>query len=344
MYIITTISGSHGLNQKAKMVLSGVNVFRYNFSYGDFDSWKKIINEDKLLIKKLNKDVKILVDLPGDKIRLGNFCQKKIKVKKKDTLVFRSSFSFKKDKTFVPVNFRNISSLFLEGDIFTVADGEMGFKVLKIVNKDEIEVEAQNGGLLYPQKTLNIGRDIDKINHLTPKTIKFLRRMHEIAPEWVAFSFVNSSKNLKRAKESLSKRKKWEPKIVSKIESQLGVKNIKDITSASDMLMVARGDLGLNCPIEKLGVYQKKIIDIAKSKKKKVIVSTQILNSMINSYTPSRAEVLDLTNILMDGADGVMFVDEVIFNDNPDAPVILAKKINKIIKEYVKQKQSREIT
>ena len=130
MYIIATISDIHSSNQKAKMILSGANIFRYNFSYGDFDKWKRIINKDRSIIKKLKKNVKILVDLPGDKIRLGNFYQEEIKVEKGDIFIFKSSFFSKKSENFIPVNFRNISSFFLERDIFTISDGEIAFKVL----------------------------------------------------------------------------------------------------------------------------------------------------------------------------------------------------------------------
>lgn len=326
MYLIATISTSLSKKDKLNLIRSGVKVFRYNFSYGSVGDMIKIIRKDQKIFCKKNKlAVKILADLPGSKIRIKQINKKGITVRLGERVVFGSSKIKNIKAKFIPVDFGNIHNI-KKGLIITIGDGCLAFKVLRNFENSTILTEALGGGVIYSNKAINIGLAIDNINHLGP-ALKILPSISEIKPDFISISFVNSADDILMVRKKLKRYNYWKPKIISKIESPLGVRNISEIAKLSDIIMVARGDLGVNCNYERLGIYQHRIIKATKKLGKKVIVATQILDSTINSYTPNRSEISDLTNIVLSGVDGIMLVDEIVQNKFPERSVAAAKKI-----------------
>lgn len=326
MYLIATISTSLSKKDKLNLIRSGVEMFRYNFSYGTVGDIIKIIRKDQKIFCKKNKlAVKILADLPGSKIRIKKIKKEGITVRLGEKVVFGSSKIKNIKAKFIPVDFGNIHNI-KKGLIISVGDGCLAFKVLKNYNNYSILTKALGEGVIYSNKAINIGLAIDSIDHLSP-ALKILPSISEIKPDLISISFVSSADDILTVRRELEKYNGWKPKIISKIESPLGVRNISKIAKSSDIIMVARGDLGVNCNYERLGIYQQRIINATKKLGKKVIVATQILDSTINSYTPNRSEISDLTNMVLSGVDGIMLVDEIVQNKFPDKSVIAAKKI-----------------
>ena len=309
------------------MIGAGIDVLRYNLSYGTPEETREKIAIAREVIAKSARDVKILADLPGNKIRLGKLFNDTFKVTKGQEVVFKSGTEAV-DGSYVPVNFPKIGRFVKTGDVVTSKDGELAFMVAA-VDEDGFCGTALTSYEMISGKGFNCGRAIDELDHMTEQTVVQMRAIAEAEPDMVAFSFVNDKEKLKRAKERLAQfaHPAWKPVIVAKIESPLGVENISSIVDECDMIMVARGDLGLQCDFRMLGLYQKNITKAVGAKGKKVIVATQILDSLLSNFIPSRADILDLTNIVMDGADGIMFSATSSAND----PAMLIKTAREII-------------
>ncbi len=351
MEIVATISkNSFGADKIEEILLAGATVLRYNFSHGTPQEMKTKISTAREVITALHLDhhVRILADLPGNKIRLGYIPNGEHFVEKGNIITFASAKETKDPTQFIPVDYPNIGTLVEPNQEITIGDGEIAFIVESTPDADTIVARAQNSRSIPHLKGFNVGRKVDTLNHITPFTKEHISSLSQICPEWVAFSFVNSSDMLREAKSLLAPHLTvdWQPKIVSKVETALGVKHIDEIANESDILLVARGDLGLTCPIEELGLHQKKIITSGKKFNKPVIVSTQILESLLSCHTPSRADVLDLTNIVLDGADGIMLAKETGISSTPGHSVQVAKKIINVVLEAKKHQKesSREST
>jgi pyruvate kinase len=338
MFIVATISKNSYAAEKIEEILrAGAEVLRFNFSHGTPDEMQAKIKVARDVITKLGLQgkVKILADLPGSKIRLGDFTGTEYEVKAGQEVVFKSGERSDDPSSFIPVDFPSIGANATVGQTVTLGDGEVAFEVTEVIDDDSFRAKALNSRFIPALKGINLGKEIDKLDHITDKTIAHVRNLARFKPEWVAFSFVNSKEFLVRAKKLLAEvtTPEWQPKIVSKVETPLGIENIDEIAENCDILLVARGDLGLVAPIEMLGVYQKKIVASAKKAGKQVIVSTQILDSLLSYFVPSRAEVLDLTNIVMDGADGIMLAKETGISQTPGYSVETARKIINAVME-----------
>ncbi len=336
MYIVATISkNSYSADKVREIITAGAEVLRYNFSHGSPSEVKEKIGIARKVIAEMGMagKIKILADLPGSKIRLGDFPQKEQPAKIGQVFLFKSAKSSADPFEFVPVDFEKIGQMVAVGQIFTLGDGEIAFEIIKINNDNAFEAKTVNDGLILNMKGINITEGIDQLNHLNEKTIEAIKILPEIKPDWVAFSFVNSRDHLIKGKQLLKEHGAagWEPLIVSKVESPLGVKNIDEIIAESDIIMVARGDLGLTVPIENLGLIQKDIIGRAKKAGQGVFVATHVLGSLLSYYVPARAEVVDLTQIVLDGADGIMLTKETGISLTPGYSVAMAKKIISVV-------------
>ncbi|MDE2188384.1 MAG: hypothetical protein KGJ35_01495 [Patescibacteria group bacterium] len=287
------------------LINSGVDVLRFNLSYGTKEENIEKISIARKVIKDSKKEVKIMADLPGNKIRIGRLTVDPLVVTKGDRLFFSGNDSLVCD---VPILLSNIEKYVNIGDIITYKDGELAFSVIELLKNGFMAI-ALNTYEITSNKGINFQRAIDTLKHLTPKTIEQFKVINETKPDFVAFSFVNSKNSMTANKEALFKNidKGYKPIIVGKIESELGVKNIEEIADECDWIMVARGDLALNTPFSRLGIYQKIITKKAKARGKNVIVATQVLDSLLSNHIPSRGDILDVTNIILDGNDGMMF-------------------------------------
>lgn len=351
MIIIATISkNSYGADKIEEIIRAGADVLRYNFSHGNPEEMREKIAVAREVIERLglNGKVRILADLPGGKIRLGMIEAAAVVGKPQDAwhllqvnageeYVFKSGSTSKTQHEFIPVDYPDIGTLAHVGGVAVIADGEIAFEILEITGKDSFRARALNSFHIPVLKGINFGSAIDEVDHITDTTIGHIRELIQIAPEMIAFSFVNSAEYLKKARRLLSEHgiDLNTVTIISKIESPRGLENIDEIVDESDMVMVARGDLGLTTPIEELGLAQKKIIAAARCGGKPSIVATMILNSVVTNFVPSRAEVLDLTNIVLDGADGIMLAKETGLSLTPGFSVSIARRIIDAVKNSV---------
>jgi pyruvate kinase len=269
-----------------------------------------------------------LADLPGNKIRLGKFPSHRYPVEQGQEILFQSGESSPNPAEFIPINLGHVGKYVTLNEEISFGDGEIGFKVTDIINEDSFKAEALNARELFAEKGVNLGQKVDEVDHLTANTVLHIKNLKNIRPDWVAFSFVNSRENLKVMKDLLEEHYPGHTaRIVAKVESPLGVHNINEIIEETDVVMIARGDLGLTVPYEQLGILQKKIIQKTKEKGKEIIVATQILDSLMSSYIPSRAEVADLTSIVLEGADGIMMAKETGMSATPGHSVAVAKRV-----------------
>ena len=331
MYIVATISkNSYTADKIEKILEAGARVLRFNFSHGSPEEMTKKIQVAQDVIEKLNlkSQVKILADLPGNKIRLGRFPGGEYVVEQGQEVLFQSGEDSPDSSVYIPINLDAISQYVKENEEISFGDGEIGFRVVQIVSPNSFRAVALNSRHIPEEKGVNFGQAVDRFEHLTEKTMGHIMNLKNINPDWVAFSFVNSAKNLSNLKAVLNEHyPNNTTRIVAKIESPLGIANIGEILDETDIVMIARGDLGLTVPYERLGILQKQIIKLAREKKKEVIVATQILDSLLDYYIPSRAEIADLTSIVLEGANGIMMAKETGISATPEHSVAVAKKI-----------------
>lgn len=312
------------------LIHAGIDVLRFNFSYGTKEENIEKIKIAREVIAESGKDVKIMADLPGNKIRIGTLATDPLKIKKGQIV----SFSGIDKKADVPVLLPNIEKYIKKGSVVAYKDGELIFSVSE-VTRGGFKGIASNDYEITSNKGINFDRAIDELDHLTEKTLEQIGVVNITKPDFVAFSFVNSKEAMLKNKQALMRGsdKAYKPIIVGKIESNLGIKNIDEIIDECDWIMIARGDLALNASFSKLGIYQKFITKKTKEKSKKVIVATQVLDSLLLNHIPSRSDISDVTNIVLDGNDGIMFSCTSSTKDAGD--------IIRIAREIIDQVQSR---
>lgn len=334
MFVVATISkNSYTAGKIEEILRAGADVLRFNFSHGTPSEMREKVAVAHEVINRLGLmgKVKILADLPGEKLRLGKFVNTEkgeYPVKKGQKVILRTAKEG--DPTVaVPVDVPSIKGLVRVGDVIYVGDGEIALQATAVLDDNSFEAVGLNDRYLPEMKAIHIGGSIDSREHLTAQTLEHLQSLLEIKPDWVAFSFVNSGAYLDRARALLDQysTNEWKPLLMSKLESPQAISNLEEIVRKSDMIMVARGDLTLTCPFELTGILQKKIVKESKRQNKPVIVATQTLDSVLTYYTPQRAEILDLTNSVLDGADGVMLAKETGISETPGYSVEVAKKI-----------------
>ena len=320
--ILATIGpSSEKIKEIEQLILSGVDAFRINCSHTSSDKIKQYVKNIRYVEKKIKKPIGILIDLQGPKLRIGNIKDNNVNLKKgqKVTLVNKKN-SEQINEIPVPENiiFRNIKS---NHPIF-IDDGKIKLKVLK-VSKKIIEVKVLQEGKIKSNKGINLPETYLNTSPLTEIDIKNLKLAIREGIDWVALSFIQTPKDVEELKNICGKK----ISIMAKIEKPQAINSINEITKLADGLMVARGDLGVELPIQDVPGWQKRIIREARKQGKPVVVSTQLLESMITSPTPTRAEVSDVANAVFEGADAVMLSAESAIGSNPDLTVQMMNSI-----------------
>lgn len=329
MLIFAAISINSLTSDKIKkIILSGADVLRYNFSYRSPEENIERIKTAYQTIDELNSSVKILIDFPPNKVRLGDFDLKLMTVKEGEEIIFQSSEYSPDCHLFVPVQTTNLGSNTYVDQMITIGDGEISIQVTEIIDTNTIKARILNTGVIQAMKGFNIGQKIDseRITNQYQEIFKHLEQ-NDIEPNYIAIPFITlqiSEDIIRQIPECCKK-----SKIIFKIEDRAGIDCLEEILKnpICNMIMMDRGEIGINVPFEKLGIVQKQIIKMAKKYNKLVIISTQILESTMNNYIPNRAEILDLTNIVLDGAGGVMFCKETGLGLRPAYTISVAKKI-----------------
>lgn len=297
-----------------RLVEAGLNVARINFSHGDAVEHAEKIRVIRKVSKKLGVPVAILQDLSGPKIRIGDFYQERVELKKGDHFVLTTEKCVG-DEHRAYVNYPALPNEIEPGKHILLDDGKKRLKVIR-VKGSEVHCEILVGGDTKGRRGVNLpGTDL-KISSLTTKDRKDLEFAFEHDVDFVALSFVRRAEDIEELR-AILKRRKSRAQIIAKIETEQAIENLDAIVMATDGVMVARGDLAVEVPMEEVPVLQKRIVKQARRLGKPVIVATQMLESMIHSPVPTRAEVNDVANAILDGTDAIMLSEETTLGEFP---------------------------
>ena len=326
--IIATLGpASSSKTMMSKLIVSGVDVFRVNFSHANHEEVTRIVSDIKTLRIKHNRHVTILGDLQGPKIRLGNVVPGTT-VNKGDTIVFSTKKIKNGDSKRVTINYASFPKDVKKGETVLVDDGKIILQVEKTNRDCDVNLIVIQGGVLSSNKGVNLPNTNTSLPALTPKDIKDAKLAAKLEFDWIALSFVRSKNDVIQLRELIDKHSKELIPIISKIEKPQAIKKMDQILKVSNGLMVARGDLGIEIPAEEVPLCQKILVKKANEARKPIIIATQMMESMIDNLTPSRAEVNDVANSVMDGADCIMLSAETSVGKYPCEVV---KKVGSII-------------
>ena len=328
--IIATIGPSSSDYQTlTEMVIKGVDVVRLNFSHGSHKDHKKVISNVRKISDELGVPITILQDLQGPKIRVGKLEKEQIVLKDGNNLSVTSKNIVGNQDSICIDN--NVIGDIKIGEKILIDDGKIE---LKVVSKEDKQLDATvvRGGILLERKGVNLPESDIKLSSVTEKDINDLNFGLKNDVDWIALSFVRSAKDILELK-NLIKNNGYSTKVIAKIEKPQAIKNIDDIITESDGLMVARGDLGVEVPMETVPIIQKKIVDKCNLACKPVIIATQMLESMITSKTPTRAESNDVANAVLDGTDAVMLSAE---SATGKYPLLAVESMSRIINSVEK--------
>jgi pyruvate kinase len=328
--IIATLGPSSAKKSALKSLIEeGVNVFRVNFSHANHDEVKNTISNIREISSLLNLHVAILGDLQGPKIRLGTV-KEGVVVEKGGSFSITTNTIELGDSNLVSINYKDFPKDVAKGEAILIDDGKLIFEVIETNKKDLVKIKVVQGGELKSKKGVNLPNTKLSLPALTEKDKTDAVFAIKNNFDWLALSFVRSKKDVYELEELINKNTKHKIPIIAKIEKPEGILNLEAILHASDGLMVARGDLGLEIPAEEVPLKQKLMVNMAKKARKPIIIATQMMESMIDSLTPSRAEVNDVANSVMDGADAVMLSGETSVGKYP---VEVVQTIGRIIQK-----------
>ena len=292
-----------------KMIQEGVDVFRVNFSHADYDT----VKENVALIRELGEELQtataILADLQGPKLRVG-LMKEEVVVDPGDTISFCTGDEFEGTRERVYMNYDNFPKDVKKGEFVLLDDGKLMFEVLETNGKDTVRTKVIQGGPLRSKKGVNLPNTAISLPALTIKDKEDAIFAISLEVDWLALSFVRHAEDLKELQVLIEANSDYKIPIIAKIEKPEAVANIDKIIPYCDGLMVARGDLGVEVAAEEVPLIQKELVLKAKRARIPVIIATQMMETMITSLTPTRAEVNDVANSVMDGADAVMLSGE----------------------------------
>lgn len=310
------------------LVRAGVNVFRLNFSHGTHEDKLQVIEK----IRRINAEepftVAILADLQGPKLRVGEIENNALQVNPGDILTFTNEKCVGNLER-IYVSYPNLAGDVRLGNKILIDDGKIEVVVKEITRSKDVKVEVTIGGVLSSKKGINLPDTKISLPALTDKDLADLEFIIDQDCDWVALSFVRSVKDLVILRSKLEERKS-KTKIIAKIEKPEAITNIRDIILESDGIMIARGDLGVEMPVEKVPMIQKEIIRKCMHRAKPVIVATQMMESMMDRVKPNRSEITDVANAVLEGADAVMLSGETATGQ---FPVLVVETMSKIIRE-----------
>ena len=299
-----------------RLVETGVRIFRLNFSHGDAPSFERVIKSIRKIEEEKGFPISIMQDLAGPKIRIGMLKGDGILFAKGDEAYLGPIEPKNADLPFLPFDHASILKTFEIGDRLVLADGTLQFRITKKLDNELFVIQAGNTGFVSSRKGLSLPDKSVPVPALTEKDKKNLRAALELGIDAVALSFVQTAQDILDAKEIIRACGKDIP-VVAKLERRNAVNNLESILDVVDIIMVARGDLGVECPLPSLPAMQKRIIAECNKAAKPVIVATQMLLSMVNNPSPTRAETTDVANAVLDGADCVMLSEETAMGNFP---------------------------
>ncbi len=337
--IIATIGPATNSREKIDQLISaGLDVARINLSHHASPTQLKetvqIIREQS---SKFEKSIAILFDLGGPKIRVGKI-RGAISIQIKEG----EEYSLGGDQCDIPINMELSFADQIQGGLIKIDDGSISFDITK-VEKHDLQIRAKNSGEIIAGKGINFPGVKLNLPSITEKDFTDIQLAIDLKADWLAMSFVRSADDLNLIKNELNKRNVNIP-VIAKIEKPEAIENLNEIINAFDGILVARGDLGVEMPLKELPILQKKIVNECLQNRKPVIIATQMLDTMIQNPTPTRAEVNDIANAIYDGADAVMLSGETAIGDYPVESVqIMADIAQSVEKDFDRQNFNRYI-
>jgi len=323
--IVCTIGPASRTDSVIKnLIKSGMNVARLNFSHGNPEDHRQDIRRIRSIASHLERVVTILIDLPGPKIRIGKL-QNEPLVLKKDDYVTLTPHNILGTVSRIPINYTQLSQSVSKGSLIYLNDGFLQLRVRE-VSGDEVRCKVMIGGPLLSQKGLNIPRAKISMDPITDKDLDFVDLGLKEGVDTFGTSFIEKADDIRKVKEFARKRGK-SIYVVAKIERAEAARNIDEILDVADAIMIARGDLGVQISIEDVPVVQKKLIRKANLLGRPVITVTQMLESMTENIRPTRAEVTDVANAILDGTDAVMLSEETAIGKYPVETVKMMARI-----------------
>lgn len=317
-----------------KLALAGMDVMRCNFAHCTFPEYKSRYEAMKEINKKHSLDVKIQADLRGPSIRLGeNIPKEGLVVKEGDVLKFVTMPCEDKKPDELIITDPYLHADIEVGDPMLVESGMLELEITKTEpNSHKFEAKVKIGGTIYPRKALNLPTTKLTTSSVTEKDIKDLEYALSVGVDFVALSFVGCAGDIKKIKDVIGNRP---VQIMSKIERREALTNIDEIIEASDVVIVARGDLGVETPYEELPIVQKQLIRKCQQHLKPAVVATQMLKNMMTSPYPTRAEISDIANAVFDGAHYVWLSDETTVGQYPIEAVKVIRKVTDSMDHYL---------
>ena len=307
-----------------KLLSAGMNVMRLNFSHGDYAEHQKKLDTFRNITKNKDLSYAILQDLAGPKIRIGDFETESIVLKEKATFTLTTEKIIGNEKR-AYVNYPTLHEEVKKGQHILLDDGRRRLEVIRITATD-IVCKVLMGGMIRGRRGVNVPGAYLKVSSLTAKDKKDLVFGLKNNVEYIALSFVRRPEDIQELRKILV-RNKSEAKIIAKIETQEAIDNLDAIIAATDGVMVARGDLAIEVPTQKVPLLQKQMITKCNKLGKPVIVATQMLESMVRNAVPTRAEVSDIANAILDGADAVMLSEETTYGEHPVEAVNVMSRV-----------------
>ena len=309
-----------------ELVRAGVNVFRLNFSHGTHENKAEIIE----YIRKINKtepyNIAILGDLQGPKLRVGEIENGALKIEPGDVLTFTSKEKVVGNKDRIYISYPNLHNDVNVGEKILIDDGKLEVVVVDITPSGDVKVQVTYGGMLLPKKGVNLPDTVISLPAMTEKDFIDLEFILKNELDWVALSFVRKAEDIINLKKLVTDSKS-SVKVMAKIEMPSALADLRNIIVESDGVMVARGDLGVELPVEKVPMAQRDIIRKCIHRGKPVIVATQMMESMIDRVKPNRSEITDVANAVLEGADAVMLSGETATGQHPTLVVETMRKI-----------------
>lgn len=327
--IVATLGPASSSKEVLKeMILAGVNVFRINFSHANYEDVKERIELIRALNKELDLTTAILADLQGPKLRVGVMAEEVV-VQPGDTISFCTGDAFEGTSQKVYMNYDNFPMDVKPGERILLDDGKLMFEVVHTDGKSEVKTKVIQGGPLRSKKGVNLPNTDISLPALTQKDREDAVFAISQEVDWIALSFVRHAQDCKDLQAIIDEHSDYKIPIIAKIEKPEAVANIDKIIAFCDGLMVARGDLGVEIPAQEVPLIQKELVVKAKKARIPVIIATQMMETMISSLTPTRAEVNDVANSVMDGADAVMLSGETSVGKYPVEVIETMTKICK---------------
>lgn len=327
--IVATIGpATESKEMLAKIINTGVNVCRINFSHGSHEDHKKVIDNIRELNKETGSYTAILADLQGPKIRVGKIKDNGVELHYGEEIIITSEECVG-DASKIYISYQNFPKDVSAGEFILLDDGKLKLEIKSSNNVDEVVAIVRHGGVLSSNKGVNLPNTKISLPCLTPKDLVDLEFALKMNIAWIGLSFVRNANDIHELKDLIQKAES-NAKVIAKIEKPEAIKDIEEIINATDAIMVARGDLGVEIPFQEVPLVQKMIVKKSMNASKPVIIATQMMESMMDNITPSRAEVNDVANAVLDGADAVMLSGETSVGE---FPVEVVSAMDKIIRD-----------